>query len=152
MQVKIGDLTIDNAQLFVGRVAVNAEPLTLKMQEIETHSGVNIAGKENLMPYPSVTGLCIACENRLSSATEYFNYLARQNLQHLHEQANSVDDAADAEAKLVFYHQIIASIPQFVRHDHDLGPSKLVCDDFRYGNMLVDNLESLNIVGVVDWE
>ncbi|KAF1959161.1 hypothetical protein CC80DRAFT_591232 [Byssothecium circinans] len=119
-----------------GSIAVNARPLTLKMQEIEAHSGVKIA----------------ACENQFASATEYFNYVAQQDLQHLHGQANSVDDAADAEAKLVFRHQFIASIPQFVRRDHDLGPFKLACDDMRYGNMLVNNPQDLNIVAVIDWE
>ncbi|KAF2460783.1 hypothetical protein BDY21DRAFT_413054 [Lineolata rhizophorae] len=119
-----------------GKITVNASPLTLKMQEIEAHSGVKIA----------------ACENQFLSATEYFDYVAKQDLQHLHGQANSVDDAADAEAKLVFRHQLIASIPQFVRRDYDLGPFKLACDDMRYGNMLVNNPQDLNIVAVIDWE
>lgn len=70
----------------------------------------------------------------------------------MHRQANSVDDAADAEAKLVFRHQLIASIHQFVCRDHDLGPFKLACDDMRYGNMLVNNPQDLNIVAVIDWE
>ena len=93
-----------------------------------------------------------AYKNQFSSATEYFNYVAQQDLQHLHRQANSVDDAADAEAKLVFRHQLIASIHQFVCRDHDLGPFKLACDDMRYGNMLVNNPQDLNIVAVIDWE
>lgn len=42
----IGALSIGDE----GRIAVNATPLTLKMQEIEAHSGVKIAGKKNLMP------------------------------------------------------------------------------------------------------
>jgi hypothetical protein len=35
-----------------GRIAVNARPLTLKMQEIEAHSGVKIAGKTNIHAVP----------------------------------------------------------------------------------------------------
>ncbi|KAF1916447.1 hypothetical protein BDU57DRAFT_556679 [Ampelomyces quisqualis] len=128
----IGALAIGND----GRIAVNAKPLTLKMQEIEAHSGVKV----------------VAYKNHFSSATEYFNYVAQQDLQHLHGQTNSVDDAADAEAKLVFRHQLLASISQFVRCNYDLGPFKLACDDMRYGNMLVDNPRDLNIVAVIDWE
>ncbi|KAF1978284.1 hypothetical protein BU23DRAFT_380295, partial [Bimuria novae-zelandiae CBS 107.79] len=109
------------------RIVEHARPLTLKMQEIETHSG-------------------------FSSATEFFNYVAQQDLQHLHGQANSVDDTADAEAKLVFRHQLLANIPQFVRRDQDLGPFKLACDDMCYGNMLVNNPQDLNILAVIDWE
>ncbi|KAF2787538.1 hypothetical protein K505DRAFT_379524, partial [Melanomma pulvis-pyrius CBS 109.77] len=127
----IGALSIGND----GRIAVNARPLTLKMQEIEAHSKLKIA----------------ACKNQSPSAAEYFEYVAQQDLKHLHGQANSIHDAADAEAKLVFRHQLIASIPDFVRRDHDLGPFKLLCDDMRYGNMLVNNPQDLNIVAVIDW-
>jgi hypothetical protein len=40
----------------------------------------------------------------------------------------------------------------FVSDQHDRGPFKLVCDDMRFGNMLVNNAKDLKIVGVLDWE
>jgi hypothetical protein len=43
-------------------------------------------------------------------------------------------------------------IPRFVSQEYDKGPFKLICDDFRPGNMLVNNRRDLKIVGVIDWE
>jgi hypothetical protein len=43
-------------------------------------------------------------------------------------------------------------LPRFVSDKHDHGPFKLTCDDFRFGNILVNNVTDLKIVAVVDWE
>jgi hypothetical protein len=43
-------------------------------------------------------------------------------------------------------------LPRFVSDKHDHGPFKLICDDFRFGNILVNNVTDLKIVAVVDWE
>jgi hypothetical protein len=40
----------------------------------------------------------------------------------------------------------------FVSDQHDRGPFKLVCDDMRFGNMLVNNANDLKIVAGLDWE
>jgi aminoglycoside phosphotransferase (APT) family kinase protein len=43
-------------------------------------------------------------------------------------------------------------LPRFVSDKHNHGPFKLICDDFRFGNILVNNATDLKIVAVVDWE
>lgn len=42
-------------------------------------------------------------------------------------------------------------MPHFVSNNYDSGPFKLICDDFRPGNILVKE-DTLEIVAVVDWE
>lgn len=42
-------------------------------------------------------------------------------------------------------------VPYFVSADHDTGPFKLFCDDFRFGNVLMDE-KTLKITGIIDWE
>ncbi|KAK8202796.1 kinase-like domain-containing protein [Phyllosticta capitalensis] len=71
---------------------------------------------------------------------------------HLSEQPNSVDNAEDARAKYVFNKLFYKAIPRFVAPEHETGPFGLVCDDLRYGNMLVNNEHDLQIVAVIDWE
>jgi len=87
-----------------------------------------------------------------SSATEYFQHVANQDLQHLQEQPNSVDDEEDARSKLSFRKLFRALVPRFVSAQHDHGSFKLFCEDFRFGNILVNNYKDLQIVAVVDWE
>lgn len=43
-------------------------------------------------------------------------------------------------------------IPRFVSDKYDHVPFKLICDDFRFGNILVNNAQDLKIVAVLDWE
>lgn len=43
-------------------------------------------------------------------------------------------------------------VSRFVTPSTDNGPFKLVCDDFGPANMIVNNAEDLDIIGVVDWE
>ncbi|KAH6716202.1 hypothetical protein BKA61DRAFT_631645 [Leptodontidium sp. MPI-SDFR-AT-0119] len=76
-----------------------------------------------------------------SLATEYFHSIAKQDQQHLCEQLNSVDDEDDAKRKYTYCSIFKALLPRF-----------LICDDFRPGNMLVNNRRDLKIVGVIDWE
>ncbi|KZF21602.1 hypothetical protein L228DRAFT_156374 [Xylona heveae TC161] len=122
-----GDQTID----------VEQSPLTLKMQEIEAHGGVRVGG----------------CRDKLfSSATDYFSHVAEQDLQHLLEQPNSIDDAEDARSKYKFRSQLLALIPRFVNKKYDRSPFRLICDDMRLGNILVNNETELKIVAVLDWE
>lgn len=77
--------------------------------------------------------------------------LVEQNIIHLHEQRNSVDDAADARRKFILRCRMRELVPYFVSADHDTGPFKLFCDDFRFGNILMDEI-TLEFTGVIDWE
>ncbi|KAF2279663.1 uncharacterized protein EI97DRAFT_482361 [Westerdykella ornata] len=89
-------------------------PLTLKMQEIEAHGA-----------------------GTFPSAREFFEYIADQDMEQVYKQANSVDDADDARAKYKFRHQFNALIPRFVNDDYNRMKPRLLCDDFRYGNMII---------------
>lgn len=87
-----------------------------------------------------------------SSTTEYFCHVAEQDLQHLREQPNSVDDEDDARKKYLHCSILKGITPHFVSARHDHGPFKLNCDDLRLGNILVNNAKDLKIVAVLDWE
>lgn len=116
---------------------INSRPLTLKMNEIQSHGGVRVGGH---------------ISRTFSSATSYFQYVAKQDMQHLCEQPNSVDDMEDARRKYLHTKIFTALVPRFVDNKYDHGPFKLICDDFRFGNMLVNNAQDLKIVAVLDWE
>lgn len=77
--------------------------------------------------------------------------LVQQNIIHLFEQRNSIDDAADARRKFVLRCRMMELVPYFVSADLDTGPFKLFCDDFRFGNVLMDET-TLRFTGVIDWE
>ncbi|RDW63221.1 phosphotransferase family protein [Aspergillus mulundensis] len=117
--------------------AINSRPLTLKMNEIESHGGVRVGGP---------------LSETFSSATSYFHHVAIQDMQHLRDQPNSVDDSEDARRKYLQNEIFTAIVPRFVDSKYDYGPFKLICDDFRFGNMLVNNAQELKIVAVLDWE
>lgn len=73
-------------------------------------------------------------------------------MQHLWDQPNSIDDMEDARRKYLHSKMFAALVPRFVDNKYDHGPFKLICDDFRFGNMLVNNAQDLKIVAVLDWE
>jgi len=77
--------------------------------------------------------------------------LLQQNITHLHKQRNSIDDAADARRKFILRCRIEALVPYFTSKTHESGPFKLFCDDFRFGNVLIDE-DTLEFTGVIDWE
>ncbi|KAF4311352.1 hypothetical protein GTA08_BOTSDO13127 [Botryosphaeria dothidea] len=129
---EIGSLDIGDD----GTPLVRRPPLTLKMQEIEAHGGVKVGDSKT--PF--------------SSWTEYFTYVADQDLKHLNEQPNSVDDAQDARDKFVFRRLFRDAIPSFVSNEHGKEGSRLLNDDFRFGNILVKSQTDLSIVAVLDWE
>ncbi|KAL5332576.1 hypothetical protein BJX70DRAFT_383741 [Aspergillus crustosus] len=130
---QIGSLS-GNADFSSG---INSRPLTLKMNEIESHGGVRVGGHVS---------------ETFSTATGYFQHVAEQDMQHLWDQPNSVDDMEDARRKYLHNKLFAAFVPRFVDHKYDHGPFKLICDDFRFGNMLVNNAQDLKIVAVLDWE
>lgn len=87
-----------------------------------------------------------------SSTEEYFNYVTEQDMEHLYKQPTSVDNADDARAKYKFRHQLNALVSRFVAKEHNQRHARLVCDDFRSGNMIVNDEKELKIIAVVDWE
>ncbi|KFY46464.1 hypothetical protein V495_02450 [Pseudogymnoascus sp. VKM F-4514 (FW-929)] len=114
-----------------------SRPLTLKLNEIESHGGVFVGDNTS---------------RTFSSATEYFHHVADQGLRHLVKQPNSIDNVDDARSKYTYCSILKAIISHFVSSEHDRGPFKLICDDMRFGNMLVNNAKDLKIVAVLDWE
>ncbi|KAF2455601.1 hypothetical protein BDY21DRAFT_395994 [Lineolata rhizophorae] len=70
----------------------------------------------------------------------------------LREQPSLVDDVNDARAKYKFRHQANAIIPRFIAEEYNWTGFRLMCDDFRYGNMIVNNERELEIIAVIDWE
>jgi hypothetical protein len=151
---QIGSLTRINST----RTCIDSRPLTLKMNEIQCHGGVGVGGKlafpsSYQSQYAPLTFSNIGHVSRtFSSATEYFHHIAEQDLQHLHEQPNDIDDVDDARRKYLHCSIFKAIIPHFVSPKHDHGPFKLNCDDLRFGNILVNNAKDLKIVAILDWE
>lgn len=78
-------------------------------------------------------------------------YLVQQNVDHLHLQRNSIDDADDARRKHILRQQATAVFERFVSKEFDSGPFKLVCDDLRPHNVIVDP-KTLEIVALIDLE
>ncbi|KAI9847355.1 MAG: hypothetical protein M1837_002543 [Sclerophora amabilis] len=115
--------------------SVNSRPFTIKMHEIMRAGNVDVELPES---------------GTFSTVTEYMYELDRQDRHHLEKQRNSVEDAEDARRKFVTRRIFQDLIPRFVNPEYDRGPFKLHCDDFRPGNMLID--DDFKIVGVVDWE
>lgn len=70
----------------------------------------------------------------------------------MNEQPNSVDDTQDARDKFVFRRLFRDAIPSFVSNEHGKEGSRLLNDDFRFGNILVKSQTDLSIVAVLDWE
>jgi hypothetical protein len=90
-----------------------------------------------------------------NTASSYFEFLAELHISHLANQRNdAIDSADDCRRKFVARHlflQLAQShrlTEKSSRYEH--GPFDLWCDDFRPGNVLLD--QSLKIAGVVDWE
>ncbi|KAI1120312.1 hypothetical protein F5Y10DRAFT_134548 [Nemania abortiva] len=113
---------------------ISSRPFTKKAHDFLENGGVDVLGPRH---------------KTYSSTSEYFNHIVHQDLQHLHRQLNSVDDAEDARDKFVYWNVMKALI---ARHSRDTGPFKFMCDDFQPANMIVDNDKDLKIIAVIDWE
>ena len=68
----------------------------------------------------------------------------------MHRQRNSVEDRDYSRENYVARHLFRATVPTFLDYKHNEGPFKLVCDDLRPGNILVDR--DLKITAICDWE
>lgn len=93
--------------------------------------------------------------NTFSTASSYFEFLAELHVSHLVNQRNdAIDSADDCRRKFVARH-LFLNLARSHRltgksSRYENGPFSLWCDDFRPGNVLLDQF--LKIVGVVDWE
>ncbi|KAI5266821.1 hypothetical protein E4T47_08163 [Aureobasidium subglaciale] len=150
---EIGALLMTEGESESDRWSIVARPMTLKVNEIEAGGNVIADGKIAPMVHRIQRSLTSADHDlpAFKSTTEYMQNLVQQYITHLHEQGNSIDDASDARQKFVLRCRIMELIPHFVSRKYNFGPFKLVCDDFRFGNVLVDET-SLQVTGVIDWE
>lgn len=83
------------------------------------------------------------------TTTDYLKYLIEQNIRHLHQQRNSIDNAEDARSKLILRRRL-RNLVQYLVSDND-GPFKLFCDDLRPGNIIIDP-HTRRIVALTDLE
>ncbi|XXG99424.1 hypothetical protein Hte_005763 [Hypoxylon texense] len=116
---------------------INSRPLTKKAHDFLADGGVDVFGPR---------------DKTYSSTTEYFHHIVNQDLQQLHLQPNSVDDAEDARNKFIYWNVMKALIPRHVLPGLDNGPFKFMCDDFQPTNMIVNNEQDMKIIAVIDWE
>ncbi|KAI5864632.1 hypothetical protein GGS23DRAFT_457488 [Durotheca rogersii] len=134
----IGSLTSTSTASEGGSAAtIHSRPVTKKSHDFLLDGGVNVLGPPNEI---------------FSSTTEYFRHVVDQDLRHLHDQPNSVDDDQDAREKYIYFNIMKALITRHVLPGHDKGPFKLTCDDFQPTNMIVNNEQDLKVVAVIDWE
>ncbi|KAM5347251.1 hypothetical protein ACJ41O_010256 [Fusarium nematophilum] len=116
---------------------VHSRPLTKKSHDFILDSGVDVLAPRG---------------KTFASTTEYFHHVVDGELQHLHDQPNSVDDEHDARQKYIYWNVMKALVARHVLPSHDRGPFKLTCDDFQPTNMIVNNQDDLQVVAVIDWE
>lgn len=87
-----------------------------------------------------------------STATEYFHHVVAQHWQQFATQPNSVYGEKRGEQNYIFHKALEALTERHVWPEYERGPFKLICDDLGPANMIVDNTQDLNIVGVIDLE
>ncbi|TIA81986.1 hypothetical protein D6C76_02613 [Aureobasidium pullulans] len=133
---KIGALSMTEGDDALPSWSIDHRPMTMKMNDVEAGSNV-IVDDHTLHPF--------------ETTTDYMRNLVQQNITHLHKQRNSIDDAADARRKFILRCRMEALVPFFTSKTHESGSFKLFCDDFRFGNVLIDE-DTLEFTGVIDWE
>ena len=79
------------------------------------------------------------------------DYLVQQNVKNLNQQRNSVFDRDNAQRRYILRLQMKAAIEQFVSMEHNSGPFKLICDDLKPGNIIIDP-KAFDIVPLIDLE
>ncbi|OBT81817.1 hypothetical protein VE02_09156 [Pseudogymnoascus sp. 03VT05] len=124
----IGSLSLNDDDTW----SIGSGPLTLNSNELARCGDVHV-------------------EPRIYSTTsDYLLDIAEQNIIHLEKQRNSITSSSDARQKYTARHLFRAAAPSFVSRRYNQGPFKLFCDDFRPGNILVD--DSFKITGIIDWK
>ncbi|KAI0097480.1 hypothetical protein GGR51DRAFT_540809, partial [Nemania sp. FL0031] len=135
---RIGSLTSTSTISEPGFTAtINSRPLTQKAQDLLQNGGLDVLGPR---------------DKTYLSTSEYFHHIVDQDLEHLHKQPNSVDDAEDARDKFVYWNVMKALISRHVLPGQDNGPFKFMCDDFQPANMIVNNEKDLEVIAVIDLE
>ncbi|OBT61013.1 hypothetical protein VE03_09603 [Pseudogymnoascus sp. 23342-1-I1] len=125
---QIGSLSLNDDDTW----SIGSGPLTLNSNELSRCGNVHV-------------------ESRVYSTTsDYLLDIAEQNILHLEKQRNSISSSSDARRKYTARHLFQSAAPSFVSGKYNQGPFKLFCDDFRPGNILVD--DSFKITGIIDWE
>ena len=76
----------------------------------------------------------------------------KQHWQQFTTQRNSVYEEERGKRNYAFHKALGSLVERHTWPEFDRGPFKLICDDFGPANMIVDNRDDLNIVGVVDLE
>ncbi|RAH78234.1 hypothetical protein BO86DRAFT_402920 [Aspergillus japonicus CBS 114.51] len=112
-------------------------PLTFKAHSILQNGGVNTFGDRT---------------QGFATTTEYFQYVANQDLGQLIHQPNSTVGLYDAKNKYVAFKVLRALIPDLVNAKYDRYKFKLICDDLGLANLIVRGRDDLAVVGVVDLE
>jgi hypothetical protein len=77
--------------------------------------------------------------------------MIQQKITHLSDQQHSIDDADDARRKYIIRQCVRRLWPYFVLTRYDASPFKLLCDDFRPGNILMQE-NPLEILALIDLE
>ncbi|OKL58762.1 hypothetical protein UA08_05580 [Talaromyces atroroseus] len=95
---------------------VQPGPLSLEINEIESHGGIRVGH----------LSVALRLESTFRLLNKIYNTWSRS--------------------------QILSTIRRTLATKYNYGPFKLICDDLRYGNILVNNKEELRIVAVLDWE
>ncbi|MCJ1341267.1 hypothetical protein MMC09_006563 [Bachmanniomyces sp. S44760] len=114
--------------------SVTGRPLTYNMNELATCTG-----------YP----LDRFTTTPFDRASDYFESLATEHLNHLEIQQNLADDTEDAKKRFIARHRFTQLIPKYCIDD--AGPFKVFCDDMQPSNMLIDP-DTLRITAVLDFE
>ncbi|KAI9695767.1 MAG: hypothetical protein M1820_008439 [Bogoriella megaspora] len=125
-------------------------PLTFKAHDILHNGGVDTFGFNQAHP---LSNFYIGDRYQsFATATEYFEYVAGQDLEQLIHQPNSVDGPYDAKSKLKAFKTLKALIPNFINAKYERGKGKLICDDLGLANLIVRSKEDLTVVAVIDLE
>lgn len=75
-----------------------------------------------------------------------------QDWEQLLHQANSAYGPCDAADRHHMFQVLKSLTPRFVHSEYDTAKFKFICDDLGLANLLVNNREELDVVGVVDLE
>ncbi|THY08716.1 hypothetical protein D6D01_09620 [Aureobasidium pullulans] len=148
---KIGALSMTEEDVTLPSWSIEHRPMTMKMNDVEAGGNVIVDG---MIALGSSLPLLTFIDHTLppfETSMDYMQHLVQQNIAHLHEQRNSIDDATDARRKFILRCRMEALVPYFTSTTNDSGPFKIFCDDFRLGNVLIDEI-TLEFTGVIDWE
>ncbi|EAU39521.1 predicted protein [Aspergillus terreus NIH2624] len=121
-----------------GEYVVTHRPLTINMNELVQLGGF----PPHLLPQTS-----------FKTASSYFLALAEMHMTHLESQRNNaVTSAEDCRRKYIArcLFRKLARENRLCQHEH--GPFRLFCDDFRPANVLANSQFIYAVVGAIDWE